>query len=48
MAQECQMDGNVFGHRIALIIYVEKIVRLMETMCNVHSAEFPHFPMKKD
>jgi hypothetical protein len=48
MAQECQMDGSVFGHRIALIICVEKIVRLMGTMCNVHSVVFPHFPMKKD
>jgi hypothetical protein len=34
------MAGNVYGLRIALIIYAEKIGLLMVTMFNVHSAEF--------
>jgi hypothetical protein len=47
-AQECPMVGNDFGLRIALITYVAKIVRWMETTSNVHSVEFRGSQMKKD
>jgi hypothetical protein len=47
MAQECQMVGRDYGHHIAWNIFAVKIVHSMAMMCNVLSAEFRLYPIKR-